>query len=210
MILMYQARACPRFSKRVLTGKILPVTGHQKISTCPRSWSSWKTLGLTQDCTKDDAKSAYRRLMLDVHPDLHNGDEMKTKQAILVNEAYLDVMTQLSKREASIDVSPFDDCEYEEPMFLFVNPLLCRGVPHIYWYDLQLLAQEAGETGFQSRMVSEGFRIPDQAFVYLTESQYKQLMRELERIQVEFDRTAVEVLEYHLLDCLSRAQEGNK
>ena len=204
---MYPARSCTGawFSKSVV------FRGHRKIFSCPRVSSSWDVLGLPQDCTKDDAKSAYRRLMLDVHPDLHNGDELKTKQAVLLNEAYVDVMTQLSRREAPKVVDPFNECAGEEPVYLFVNPLLCSGVPHIHWYDLQVLAQEYGETEFQSRMISqEGLRIPEQAFVYLTESQYNELMKELQGMQAEFDYTAVEALEYHLLDCLSRAQKANR
>ena len=148
--------------------------------------------------------------MLDVHPDLHNGDGLKTKQAILLNEAYLDVMTKLSQREEPLLVDPFDDNEGEDPIYLFVNPLLCYGVPHVHWYDLQLIGQEAGQIGFQSKMMSEGLRIPDEAFIYLTESQYNALMKELKRIQLEYDYTAVEALQYHLLDCLSRAQKANR
>lgn len=148
--------------------------------------------------------------MLQVHPDLHSGDVSKTKQAVLLNEAYVDVITQLSMEEPR-DNDVFASSGDEAPDVLFVNPLLCNGVPHIYWHDLQILAQELGEARFQMKMMeSEGIRIPDQAFVYLTKSQHLALMNELENSQDELDYVSAEALEYHLIDCLSRAQRANR
>lgn len=175
-----------------------------------RAQSSWDILGVSRNCSKSDVKVAYRRLMLQVHPDLHSGDVSKTKQAVLLNEAYVDVIAQLSMVERR-DNDVFSSSGDEDPEVLFVNPLLCNGVPHIYWYDLQILAQELGEAGFQMKMMeSEGIRIPDQAFIYLTKSQHLALMNELENSQNELDYVSTEALEYHLIDCLSRAQRANR
>lgn len=184
---------------------------HKTSGTCPRAISSWDRLGISRNCTIDEAKLAYRRLMLKVHPDLHNGDEDKTKEAILLNDAYVDVLVQLSRGENSVEVDIFDECRDEEPDVLFVNPLLCYDIPHVHWYDIQLLAQELGEVEFCTRMIeSDGVRIPEEAFIYLTNSQHLRLMEELSVIQNEVNYTAVEAFEYFLVDCLARAKKANR
>lgn len=174
-----------------------------------RAFCPWERLGVSQNCTIQDAKSAYRRLMLEVHPDLNRGDERKAEQAVLINQAYVEVLSQLAGREMKAYDDPFDQCE-ENPQCLFVNPLLCHGVSHTHWHDLQLLAQNQGEGEFQSMMMkSEGLRIPDEAFLYLTKSQHSKLMEQLEIIQCEFDSTAVQAFEFYIVDCLSRARKAN-
>lgn len=81
----------------------------------------------------------------------------------------------------------------------------------MYWRQLQFLLQEAGKTRFEDEMLRNGISIPENAFVYLTDDQYENIMEQLLTIQEEpIDYTSLEAFRYFLADCLNRAERANR
>jgi hypothetical protein len=171
----------------------------------------WETLGISRNSSVEEAKAAYRKLIKEVHPDL-NPDNVDgaNRSTIDLNNAYFQVIQELSEGESQSDLDIFDVCD-EEPSVLFVNPLLCYGVPPVHWYKLQVKLSECqNEVDFCSELLKlEGIRVPDEAFVYLTRSQHNTVMNKLEELQDEFDFVGIEASQYYLADALSRAQWTN-
>lgn len=177
----------------------------------PSSADCWETLGISRNSSIEEAKAAYRKLIKEVHPDL-NPDNVDgaNRSTIDLNNAYFQVIQELSKGENQLDLDVFDVCD-EEPSVLFVNPLLCYGVPPFHWYELQVKLSECqNEVDFCSELLRfEGIRVPEEAFVYLTRSQHRTVMNALEEMQDEVDFVGIEANQYYLADALSRAQWTN-
>lgn len=59
----------------------------------------YKTLGLSPTATLQDIKSAYRKLSLETHPDVHNNCPLKTERFKQITDAYSILSCEKGRRQ---------------------------------------------------------------------------------------------------------------
>jgi DnaJ-class molecular chaperone len=67
----------------------------------------YKVLKVEKSASKADIKEAYRKLALALHPDRHDGCDMKAEEFKEINEAY-DTLSDISRKQAYDNMSGYD------------------------------------------------------------------------------------------------------
>lgn len=172
----------------------------------PHKASPFQILGLPEDCTEEDIKTAFRVKVKEYHPDVYRGQE----DAVLITQRLIEAYELLSKRVGQ-DTSkrksgdPFEvpECEAQE---VFVYELNCigRGCPYSCVERAPGVFRFAPDTGC-ARAVAQGRpddygvqlavgQCPQNCIYYVTPLQRETLERVFERAlegTVHSDETAL-------------------